>query len=366
MNAAGAAWIAVALAGCRAGVTHPLDDSTPATHGFAVHRTEHFAVRHDTTPAKAAWVAERLEAAYRAVWQFCRRFRLEVRPPAGPLEVILFARRDDYERFRTRAGPAFEDAVGFYSSKLNVAAFYDLHQHPEIRLIDEAIRRIELVPDGDSTGGDIGQEPTSAKTIDGLRAGRDAMVEEFNRLVLRHEAVHQVVHNAGVFGQDGCRPPWLVEGLACLLEVDQPDDAVLPNAYRLADFREAVHAESNEGDARVAHAPPTVPASLSVSLVELLHDFGAPQHNRAHLYAEAWAILYYLTRMRPDSLPGFIRALAVCPADAGATRAAESAAFEAAFGRPDGPWEAAWIAFMLDLPVEEPRQPPRLNLPPPQ
>ena len=70
--------------------------------------------------------------------------------------------------------------------------------------------------------------PAARAQIVNWRARRDAIVEQHDRLVLRHEAAHQLFYRFGVHQRSAANPVWLVEGLACQFETSAGPGAVGP------------------------------------------------------------------------------------------------------------------------------------------
>ena len=146
-----------------------------------------------------------------------------------------------------------------------------------------------------------------------LRLQRRCAVETFNRVVLQHEAAHQVLFNLGVHVRGARTPVWLVEGLACQFEVPQSDaQGVLKrvNQMRLGDLRDALGVQRDVADvARSAHA------LEKGKLQPLARLLTAEQFQRAsrpaHVqYAQAWSLVHYLHRQHPKNFAKYVAVLA--------------------------------------------------------
>ncbi|MEK7756056.1 MAG: DUF1570 domain-containing protein, partial [Planctomycetota bacterium] len=200
---------------------------------FSIRRTDHFLIASDGDEGAVNPLADRLEAAYQAVVRFAEDMKLPIHPPSDPLPVLLFNRHSDFERYAGSVGFKDPAAPGFYHPRNNTAAFCNVLDLPQLRDISQRIEQAE-----------------APERIIDWRSQRDAIVKTFNRLVIQHEAAHQVLFNTGVLSRDADNPDWLVEGLACQFEVSSRDAV---NQMRLADFREAL-AAAPTADAAAASA----------------------------------------------------------------------------------------------------------------
>lgn len=317
---------------------------------FPVHRTDHFSIHYGTDPDLARAIGTRMEATYGEVTRFCKHRGINPREPAAPMKVVLFDRIDDFERFRGRIGTEFEEAVGFYSPTAGTSAFFNLSHHPDVRRITEAIRPLEAKLQDESSSKEPGDRKDLKERIDRLKAARDGLIEGFHHVVIQHETVHATLDAIGVCGH-GCCADWLAEGLASVFEVDQPkvaEGVLQPNEYRLGDIREVLAANGeaqNVAPDSSAERQPRMP----IPLRELLDDFEASHRDKADLYAESWALVYYLLHAKPDSFNEYLRAVAECSASAEHSMASPS--FEATFGPVTWRWEKDWIEFVMQVPL---------------
>jgi len=331
-----------------------------AGEGFRIRETDHFTIAYDSPYEIVRPLIGRLEGTYDAVWRFCRGYKLDVEPLGSRLLVLLYDSRDGYARYRANCGFADDSVAGFYSPQSNFAAFLNTLSRPEVEQVTQRIEqmRVELQR--------LADEPRAGRTVrarrEVLRRGisslslqRDAIVERFNRLTLQHEVAHQMFFNLGVHVRDGSNPLWLVEGLACQFEVPQTDQSGHPkriNQMRLGDLRNALGVEPG-----VATCPDTeyhnaVNAKRVVSLGDLISDaelFTRPDANIAFRYAQAWGLVYYLSREHHRALAIYLNRLMARgvggPVDAGE----EIEAFRAAFDPADEQLSRTWIDYMLRL-----------------
>ena len=188
-----------------------------------------------------------------------------------------------------------------------------------------------------------------------LRSGRDAIVERFNRLVIQHEATHQMFFNLGVHVHGADNPTWLVEGLACQFEVPQTRLAKGPgrvNQMRLGDFREAVGVPpETKSLSNVAYRAAFETRRL-IPLGDFVGDrdaFGRDGNRTAFRYAQAWALVYYLSREHREALAAYLGQLSTRVPGRIAGPERESEDFEVAFGPLDDAFQRAWVSYMLKL-----------------
>jgi len=289
---------------------------------FSIHHTNHFLIASDGDERVVKPLADRLEATYLAVVRFAEDLKLPIHPPADPLPVLLFNRHSDFERYAGIVGFKDPAAPGFYHLRNNTAAFCNVLDLPQVRDISQRIEQAE-----------------AAERIIDWRSQRDALVETFNRLVIQHEAAHQVLFNTGVLSRDADNPDWLLEGLACQFEVSSRSAV---NQLRLADFREALAARS---DKQLLSLPDLVADEFNL----------ADESKRTIRYAQAWALVDYLHRSHSAALAAYMRRQDARK-DKIANRQDLITEFQSVFGSLDQEFEQLWIVSVLRLPFD-PRHP---------
>lgn len=334
-----------------------------AGEGFRIRDTSHFTIAYDTDPAVLGALVGRLEGTYLAVWNYCEAMRFPLRPPPHRLEVILFDQYDDYLRYGAGIGIDVRAGVaGFYNQENRVAAFCNIYQQPGFAEINRQIEQLqEMIKRPNGRGAERGrldsqQRNELLRQVNSLRAQRDAAVERFNRMILQHEAAHQILFNAGVHVARAQTPGWLAEGLACQFEVRQGQadrGAVQINHTRLADFRDAFDVPVEARTANPASMRRAFEDGRFVPLERLVSQadlFASRDANTLYLYAEAWGLVYYLARERPDALAQYVRGVAGREAGVELSAQQERAAFTAAFGPLDAALEEAFVSYVLALP----------------
>lgn len=246
--------------------------------GFRVHRTANYVVCYNTSPAYAQWCGalyERLFAAFRNYWS---RRGFELHDPELPLVALVFADEKSYADYaQAELGDAVATIIGYYSLRSNRVTMYDL---------------------------------TGAKGLRGA-GGRLTSTAQINRLLMQpgaermvativHEATHQIAFNCGMHQRYADIPLWVSEGLAVYFET--PDLTSGKgwstiggvNQFRLLQFRKYA---------------PDRPAN---SLVSLLADDARFRQAKTALdaYAEAWALNYFLLKIKPAEYAKYLQALA--------------------------------------------------------
>ena len=317
--------------------------------GFRIRGSDRFLIASDGDDSVVNAVAERLEGAYQAVARFRDGLQLPIHPPPRRLPVLLFSRHASFEQYARTVG--FDDPItpGFYHSPSNTAAFCNVLDLPNVREISQRIEQAEARRD----------PPPTDKRITEWRAQRDALVETFNRLVVQHEAAHQVLFNIGVLLRGADNPDWLVEGLACQFEVPLRDaDRTRANPMRLADFRDALGTapgaiDIDEQSLRDSHSKGRV-----LPLVDLVGgaELRTPDESgRTYRYAQAWALVDYLHRTRGEAFAAYLRRIAGRPPNERTDRQHRITEFQSVFGPLDQAFERLWIESVLKLPFD-PRQ----------
>jgi hypothetical protein len=151
-----------------------------------------------------------------------------------------------------------------------------------------------------------------------------------------HETIHQLVAASGLSPRHGDFPLWLHEGFAAQFEVVRGGRwAGIGRAHdlRLPDWR------------AINPAPRLAP---------LLRDVGLGRGYQRDLYAQAWALVYYLRKQHPRQFLTFLDLLRTSNDDGSSQSDRTVAAFRRAFGEDLDRLESDWHHFMgtLQTPLE--------------
>lgn len=325
---------------------------------FKIRETDHFAITYNTSYDVIRPLIGRLEGTFDAVWRFAAESNLADEPPARRLEVILFDGFEEFRRYTERVGVKVGGMAGFYHPTTNVAAFCNMYNSPALYNLRSEIERLQrqyAALESANRSVTLAQRKQLQRALANLSASREALVTRFNRLVIQHEGAHQVLFNLGVHVRGAVNPDWLVEGLACQFEVPQGDRTGRIrniNQMRLGDLREALGLTANvrqitaDAYARALATRRVVPLADLVSGSGLV---GQPARSTAYHYAQAWSLVFHLSRRHGRSFERYLRRLAGrAPGEAvGPER--EIAEFEIMFGKINAAFETQWLTHMVGL-----------------
>jgi len=339
---------------------------------FRAYDTDHFTIVTDTRYDTIRPLTARLEGIHNAIIRFCAAMKLQTSPPPYRLPIMLFDRYEEFTAYAAKAGIAYGTAAGFYDQSTNVAAFANVLNTPTLAPVRGEIEslagRLRAISEPVENPNAVQRRDDLVNHINALRSQQDALVERFNRLVLQHEAAHQVFFNIGVHVRGADNPAWLVEGLACQFEVPQSDlggDLKHVNQMRLGDLRQALRVAPDIRDEgkfawRAALASgPLVPLGDLIAAASLSADDSGVAAAR---YAEAWSLAYFLQHERRDAFSAYLGGLARCADSAehghlgrGVStphKCGGSEEFHAVFGLLDDAFTRDWARFILRLRYE--------------
>ncbi|HOA74582.1 MAG TPA: DUF1570 domain-containing protein [Phycisphaerae bacterium] len=357
-----------------------------AGEGFRIYRTAHFLVAYDTPRSMVESLSARLELTYDSVTRFCQNSGFPVRPLNRRLEVIFFDQAADYTRYANRFRFNSRGTYGFYLERTNRAAFFNVHNDPEVRKLhagieaarDSVVRMEETVKslrgnaayvdvtysDGRQvrlTRSQAKQEVEALrKKIKRLDARRQAYCDRINQTVVQHEVAHQTLYNTGVHARNAFNPKWVVEGLACMFE--NPPGAAggglsAVNQSRLEDFRRAVAGDSGQTALNTRMYREAVADGRITALEDLVRNpelFNERGEDGAKHYAAAWALLHYLHRTQNKALAAYLREIASRPPGTMPDPDAEQELFEKHFGPLDDAFVVRFSRYILSLPYRPP------------
>ena len=248
--------------------------------GFKIHKTAHYVVCYNTSPAYAQWCGALYERLHRAFYSYWKQRGLELRPTEHPMVAIVFDGRASYEVFAEKdLGADPGGIIGYYSLKSNRVIMYDL------------------------TGAD-GLQQGRVRVSNSRHVNRILSQPRAERTVatIIHEATHQLAFNCGLQTRYGDNPLWLSEGLAIYFETPDLKSAKgwrrigAVNRVRLAEFQKNLGQRSAD------------------SLLTLIADdkrFRSTDLTvRSGAYAEAWALNYFLIRRFRRQYVEYLKVLA--------------------------------------------------------
>ncbi len=330
---------------------------------FRILRTDHFTIAYDTPYPVLRALIGRLEGTYDTVERFCEGEGLSPEPLKKRLGVVLFGRHADFARKCRDVGMDPASVSGFFDHGKNIALFGNVLDRPEMRVVTRRIDELteELTGLRRKSSGQATVHRRREKLrreLRVLRARRDSTVETFNRLIIRHEATHQILFNSGVHIRGAQNPDWLVEGLACQFEVPQSWSSRglgHVNHRRLLDFRQALGVGGGDSSIAERRYRKAVGAGKVLTLVDLIGNAdvlrrGGP--NTAYHYAQAWSLVYYLHRKHRGSLAAYTRLVSGREPGRRFSQEREIGDFESTIGPIDDELLSEWLEFILSLKVD--------------
>lgn len=346
-----------------------------------IHRTAHFVVAHDVSPALVEELSNRLERTYAAVYRFCEIIKFPAHRPDRRLEVLFFHQRSAYDAYAQTIRFSSEGTYGVYNERSNRSAFFNAATDPvmvevsntllgaranldalteQVRNIRDRTSIVEIVyPDGRSerlTPAQAADKVASDRaTLARLEQRRRNLIAHVNRTVIQHETAHQVLHNAGVHRRGAKNPRWVVEGLALLFETPPSQDGSGfsgVNYLRLQDFREAIRGQKTASQLSAEDLKQAIADGRLVEPQRLIGDqnlFDRRGTDGAVDYALAWSLIHYLHRARGADLARYLHKLSERPPKRMYTAAEEVAVFEECFGPLDARFLRRWGSYVLSL-----------------
>jgi Protein of unknown function (DUF1570) len=294
---------------------------------FREVRGPHAILLHQHSEAEAL---ERLDVIERVVKTFHIAFAaqgVELPPPGRQLVSVYFANRRHYvEALHHLDAAAFAETQGYYHPILHAVFAFDTRSTEDQQAGRRAIANRKLVGDAPSE--------LARRT---LLLDLDWRSTDLG--ILAHETVHQLTIASGLAPRFDDFPTWLHEGLAAQFEVVRGGRWAgfgRLNDRRLPDWRS------------IQPAPRLTP---------LLRDAGFGRGYRRDLYAQSWALVYFLKKAHPREFLAFLDLLRTPTAEAIVRPDRAYEAFRAAFGLELSGLEAEWHRFLADLktPLEEGR-----------
>ncbi|UCG33959.1 MAG: DUF1570 domain-containing protein [Phycisphaerales bacterium] len=318
---------------------------------FEVWETEHYCILYNGEKEIAIQRGHLLEKLQRHYFLFLRHVGIEHRPLELKLVALVFDHQDDFLRYAQADGFALGagDHVyieGYYSSGTNRAAFFNQQRGGAYERTKEAMIRLaeslEQIPGGKDTPvkiiGPEGPRWTTkgeaARELVEMKKELIATFENENRVVTQHEGAHQLAFNAGLQRRGAAYPFWVSEGLACTFEspgTRKGFGAFRVNGARLEQYRDAQQRGTVKGLRGLVTLPPE------------------SRENVLDLYAESWALFFFLAKTRPKELSAYLKDLAARERTAEFDGEAEWALFARHFDVQGDKLENEWQLFLRRL-----------------
>jgi hypothetical protein len=330
-------------------------------------RSAHVLLLHQHSEADVQERLATLERVITGYYLLMSALGVDLTIPRQRFLSAWFASQKDYKAFlHSQGADAFATTRGYYHPTWNAVVAYDARSTEQQRSARETLtsRREELgrlstlvenAPQGSRVRVQLAKEPprtvsrNDAKVLLARVEGeinRESMLLDLDRRAIdlgtaAHEMIHQLDKNSGMVLHHGAFPYWLQEGFAAQFEVIRGGRwAGISRAHdlRLPDWR------------RLQALP---------RLERLVRDAGFGHGYERELYAQAWALVYYLRTQHSQGFLTFIDLLRN-PDNEGSSSALSGperfvGAFRRAFGSDFDALERDWLSFMqsVQTPLEQ-------------
>lgn len=245
--------------------------------GVQIHKTKHYVMLHNTSPAYAAWVGELFERLYRGFYNYWKSQRLELEQPRFPLVAFVFSDKNSYMQFAEReVGESAKAMIGYYNLKTNRMITYDLT-------------------------GINGMVPPGTRLANSRMINQILSQPQAERTVatIVHEAVHQIAYNSGLQVRLADNPRWLSEGMAMFFE---SPDFKSTRGWSMG----KVNYHNLRGFAQY------LPSRGADSLTSLISDDKRllSSESARTAYPESWALTYFLMKTKKSEYKDYLQELA--------------------------------------------------------
>ena len=284
---------------------------------FRELRSAHVLLLHQGNEAEAQ---ERLDVLERVVQTFLLSFQaqgLDLQIPKHRLVSVYFQERADYVRLlRSVESSSFLDTQGYYHPTLKTVFAFDTRSSEEQKTGRRAIANRK-------------RDGAPAWELDRRELLLDLQWRATDFGIAAHETIHLLTAESGLSPRFNDFPHWLHEGLAAQYEVVRGGHWAgfgRTHDIRLPDWR-AIH---------------PVPR-----LVPLVRDSGMGHGYKRDLYAESWALVYFLRKTHPQQFSAFLDYLRSPSGSATMSRGDRALeAFRSVFGSNFASLENEWRAYM--------------------
>lgn len=340
------------------GVTPPIPDAlaTYMPKGER-HASDHFLVVSDAPPEAIVNTLNALERTRAALLADLARRGLPATDPGMRHLAILFSDEGAFRRFaREVDGQTLASTLGYYQPSGRRLQLFDPESTDAVRAADATIAKNEAaiktqqdavnrmrasrLTRQESAVAQREVDQARAK-LASQRAQREAAVDANLKVVVVHEATHQVLFECGAQSPTGLNPLWLAEGLAVGYETDdvrRPGGPASMRDERFGTFRKALLAND------------LMPVRLLVTTRVLPSGGGmqTPLQAQEDFYAQSCMLVRWCMLERPAEFKAF---LAACrdakPGDA------PEASFESCFGSIESVQRSYVLWLLEQIPESE-------------
>ncbi len=318
---------------------------------FAQHETAHYVILYDCDESLAIQRGQLLEKLHRSYFAFLKKMRIRHHGLQYKQIVIVFEDDKGFNAYARAEGmePPSGDGYylqGYYSSGTNRAAFFNQRAggayEASKRKIEDVARQLAAIPGPKNrlvtvVGPKGPMRVTKGSLADDLVELKERLIKRFeneNLTVTQHEGAHQLAFNTGLQSRDHTYPFWVSEGLACMFESPGSNKgfgAFRVNSKRLGDYRVALARDSVLGLRGLVSVVPGERVILT------------------DLYAESWALFFFLAKKHPQELSAYLDDLSDREQIGEPNPATERLLFERHFKLDESRMEIRWRSFLRAL-----------------
>lgn len=223
------------------------------------HRSDHFLIVSDAPPTAIANTLNALERTRASLLADLAQRGLPASDTGMRHLAILFSDEGAFRRFaREVDGQTLATTLGYYQPAGRRLQLFDPESTDAVRAADatiakneeaikarqEAVNRMRASRLSRQEAAVAQREVDQARAkLASQRAQREAAVDDRLKVVVVHEATHQVLFECGAQSPKGLNPLWLAEGLAVAYETDdvrRPGGPASMRGERFGTFRSAL------------------------------------------------------------------------------------------------------------------------------
>ncbi|WP_197356573.1 DUF1570 domain-containing protein [Aureliella helgolandensis] len=249
--------------------------------GFSVHKTRHYVMVYNTSPAYVQWAGELFEGQYSRFYNYWKSHGIKLDEPRFPLVALVFSDKASYSRYATHEiGQSAESMIGYYNMKTNRMVSYDLTGVDGSVPNGRRVTRTQIVKQ-------VLAQPQAERTVS----------------TIVHEAVHQLAFNSGLQVRLAANPLWVCEGLAMFFETTDIGNTRGWGAIGKVNYHNYVMFGK--------YLPSRKPASLP----ELISDDSKFRDSAtaSQAYPESWALTYFLMMTRNKDFVAYMKSMQQLP-----------------------------------------------------
>jgi hypothetical protein len=321
------------------------------------HDSDHFLIVSDAPPTAIANTLNTLEKTRTSLLADLERRGLPAADPGVRHLAILFSDEDAFRRFaREVDGQSLATTLGYYQPSGRRLQLFDPESTDAVRAADamiakneaaisarqDAVNRMRSSRLSRQEAAVAQREVDQARAkLASQRAQREAAVDDNLKVVVVHEAAHQLLFECGAQSPGGLNPLWLAEGLAVGYETDDVRRPGGPSSMR--DERFGVFRKSLLDNG-------LMPVRLLVGTRVMPSGGGAQTALQAQedFYAQSCMLVRWCMLERPAEFKAFLASCrAAKPGDA------PEAVFESCFGPIDGVQRAYALWLLGQIPGAE-------------